>query len=201
MKWQNWILIFILCLMGCVKQMEEVEKMVDVIGKKVLMIIAAVNFRDEEYLIPYKIFNSYGIKVITASSSLGISRGALGAKVKPDILLNKVQVEDYEGIIFVGGNGSSQYWNDKTAHHIAQMAVAQDKVLAAICVAPVTLANADVLKNKNATVFFTEVEKLKKKGANHTGQDVEIDGNIITADGPQSAEKFAQAIVKLISQK
>lgn len=200
---QILVFIFILGLIGCVKETQKVVKekeVVDLKGKKVLMIIASSNFRDEEYLIPHKILKSYGVDVITAASSLEISRGMLGAKVKPDILLAKAKVEDYEGIVFVGGNGSSEYWNDKIAHNIAQAAVAQDKILAAICIAPVTLANADVLIGKRATVFFSEVKRLKEKGANYTGADVEIDGNIITADGPQAAEKFAQAIIKLLKE-
>lgn len=196
---QLLIFIFILSLMGCVKETQEVKKMVDLKDKKILMIIASFNFRDEEYLTPHKIFSSYGIKIITASSSLQTSSGMLGAKVKPDIVLADVEVKDYDAIVFVGGNGSSQYWNDKTAHQIAQTVVSHNKILAAICMAPVTLANADVLKGKRATVFFTEANRLKGKGANYTGADVEIDGNIITADGPQSAEKFAQAIIKLLA--
>lgn len=174
------------------------KEVVDLKGKKVLMIIASSNFRDEEYLIPHKILKSYGVDVVTAASSLEISCGMLGVKVKPDILLAKAKVDDYDAVVFVGGNGSSEYWNDKIAHNIAQMAVAQNKVLAAICIAPITLANADVLIGKRATVFFTEAKRLKEKVANYTGVDVEIDGNIITADGPQSAEKFAQAIIKLL---
>ncbi|MEW6095421.1 MAG: DJ-1/PfpI family protein [bacterium] len=199
---QGWIFIFILCLIGCVKetQIQEVKKMVDLKGKKILMIIASSNFRDEEYLVPHKILEAQNLVIVTASSSLEISRGMLGAKVKPDILLSKVTVEDYEAIIFVGGSGSSEYWNDNTAHNIAQKAVAQNKILAAICIAPVTLANAGVLKGKRATVFSSETGKLREKGVNYTGADVETDGNIITANGPLSAEKFAQAIVNLLKK-
>jgi len=205
MRKQVVIFIFILCLVGCVKETQDIakekEKFVDVGGKRVLMIIASSNFRDEEYLIPRKIFNAQSIEVITAASSLKISRGMLGAEVKPDIVLNKVKVEDYDAIIFVGGTGASQYWNDKTAHYIAQKSVSEDKILAAICIAPVTLANAEVLKGKRATVFFTEAGRLKEKGANYTAQNVEIDGNIITANGPLSSEKFAQIIIKALHQK
>lgn len=195
------LFIFVLCLIGCIKetQQEIVKKeAADLKGKKILMIIASSNFRDEEYLIPYEIFEKHGAKIITAASSLKISRGMLGAKVKPDILITKVNVDNYDAIVFVGGSGSCEYWNNKTAHNIVQQAVIQDKVLAGICIAPVTFANANVLKDKNATVFFTEARKLKEKGANYTGKDLEIDGKIITANGPQASEKFAQAIVNLL---
>ena len=207
---QICVFMLILGLIGCVKgtqqAREEKEKAMDLKGKKVLMIIASSNFRDEEYLVPQGIFKSQGIEVVTASSSLEISRGVLGAKVKPDIIITQVKVADYDAICFIGGSGCVEYWENKTAHNIAREAVAQNKVLAAICSAPVTLANAGVLKGKKATVFLSDAGKLKAKGVNYTGSEVEIDGNndasiIVTGNGPQAAEKFAQAIINLLNQK
>ncbi|MEW6606318.1 MAG: DJ-1/PfpI family protein [bacterium] len=196
------LFIVMLGLIGCVKETQEIKAVEENLkSNRVLMIIASSNFRDEEYLVPSDILKSYGIEIVTACSSLQVSIGMLGAKVTPDILLTKVKVEDYDAIVFVGGTGSSEYWEDKTAHHLILEAISQNKILAAICIAPVTLANAGVLKGKSATVFFTEADRLKEKGANYSGKDVVIDENIITANGPQSAEKFAQAIVNLLSPK
>ncbi len=199
---QICVVMLILGLIGCVKETQPVRKergeIMDLKGKKVLMIIASSNFRDEEYLVPQEIFKSQGLEVVTASSSLEISRGMLGTKIKPNILITQVKVTDYEAICFVGGVGAVEYWENKTAHNIAQEAVAQNKVLAAICIAPVILANANVLKGKKATVFVSEAGKLKAKGVNYTGTEVEVEGNIITANGPQAAEKFAKALVTLL---
>jgi protease I len=166
--------------------------------KKALMIIAERNFRDEELLEPKKILEDREIKVTIASTSLQDSRGMLGATVKPDILLSSVKVQDYDVIIFVGGSGASQYWNDSLAHSIAKEAMQKDKILCAICIAPVTLANAGVLSGKKATVFSSEISKLETKGATYTGKPVQVEGKIITGEGPQSAEQFGEAIVKVL---
>ncbi|GAG91518.1 unnamed protein product, partial [marine sediment metagenome] len=144
--------------------------------KKALMIIAERNFRDEELLEPKKILEDREIKVTIASTSLQDSRGMLGATVKPDILLSSVKVQGYDVIIFVGGSGASQYWNDPLAHSIAQKAVQKGKILCAICIAPVTLANAGVLSGKEATVFSSEISKLEAKGATYTGKPVQVEG-------------------------
>ena len=170
-------------------------------GKKVLMIIASQNFRDEELLKPRDLFIKEGMEVILASSSLETSRGMLGATVKPDILINKVKVEDFEAIIFVGGIGSSEYWNNPIAHKIVKEAVSLNKLICAICIAPVTLANVGILDGKKATVFRSEVKAIKKKGAIYTGKAVEVDGNIITAEGPQAAEEFGKTIINLLFKK
>ncbi|MBI5253377.1 MAG: DJ-1/PfpI family protein [Euryarchaeota archaeon] len=165
---------------------------------KVVMIIASQRFRDEELLKPKRVLEEQGVKVTIASSSLETAVGVLGAKVKPDILLRDVKVEDYDAVIFVGGTGAQEYWNDSLAHSIARKAGESKKLLGAICIAPVTLANAGLLAGRKATVFSSEVSKIKAKGANYTGTGVEIDGRIITADGPGSAEKFGAAIANAL---
>jgi len=167
--------------------------------KKVVMIIAYRNFRDEELQKPKSILEKQGIKVIIASSSKGMATGMFGATAKPDILISELKVEDYDAIVFIGGSGASQYWNDPIAHAIAQEAVKQSKILCAICIAPVILANAGVLKDKRATVWPSEVDKLKAKHALYTGARAEIDGNIITAIGPEAAKKFGKAIFKALT--
>jgi len=77
-------------------------------SKKILMIIASQNFRDEELLTPKKIFEKNDFKVEIASSSLNIATGMLGARIKPEILINDVKVKDYEAVIFVGGVGATE---------------------------------------------------------------------------------------------
>lgn len=168
------------------------------VTKKVLMIIASKNFRDEELLKPKEIFEKNGFKVIIASSSLNTATGMLGAKVNPQILIDKVNVKDYDAIVFVGGVGATEYFTNQVALRIAQESVKQGKLLAAICIAPRILAEAEVLKGKKATVWKTEAEALKSKGAVYTGKDVQIDGKIVTASGPHAAEEFAISIVSLL---
>ncbi|HID96079.1 MAG TPA: DJ-1/PfpI family protein [Candidatus Latescibacteria bacterium] len=167
-------------------------------GKKVVMIIAEKNFRDEELLRPKEILEGEGAEVKVASTSPKTATGMLGAKVEPDMLVNRLEVKDYDAVIFVGGSGSSQYWNDPAAHRIAREAVEGNKLLCAICIAPVTLANAGLLAGKRATVFSSETGKLRSKGVLYTGRSVETDGNIITAEGPQAAEEFGRAIAEAL---
>jgi len=164
--------------------------------KKVVMIIAYEGFRDEELLRPKEILERNGFEVAVASTSLGIAKGMLGAKIKPDILINDIDINEYSAVIFVGGLGASCYWNDPLAHKIAQDAYNKGKVVAAICIAPVTLAKAGLLSGKRATVWESESEKLKEEKAVYTAKPVEKDGKIITASGPFAAEEFGRTILE-----
>ncbi|HDP70112.1 MAG TPA: DJ-1 family protein [Actinobacteria bacterium] len=167
---------------------------------KVLMIIASNNFRDEEYDEPRKILEANGAEVIVASSSSSIAKGMLGMTVKPDILVDDVVVGDYDAIIFVGGSGADEYYTNQKALSIAKEAVNSGKVLGAICIAPVTLANAGVLDGKEATVFSSKAAQLRAKGAIYVNEDVVQAGKIITARGPQAASVFGQTIIDTMKQ-
>lgn len=198
------LLLMIVCLIlgssACSQPTLTPEAAPTLQGKSIVMIIAHRDFRDEEYKEPRRIFEAKGATVRVASSSLEVAKGMLGAEVKPDLLLKDIVVGDYDAIVFVGGSGAQEYWNDPVAHAIAQEAVAQGKVLAAICIAPATLAKAGVLQGKKATVFSSEAGTLKACGANYTGASVERDGLIITANGPQAATKFAEEIAKALGE-
>lgn len=200
---RNWLLmctVVMLFLTMVCNSSEGGRKMAKLEGKKILMIIASKNFRDEELQVPKGIFESEGARVTLASSSLKESKGMLGATAKPDVLIGDVKAEDYDAVIFVGGSGASEYWNDKKAHEIARTTLEKEKLLGAICIAPVTLANAGVLKGRKATVYSSEAGKLRENGATCTGARVEIDGSIITADGPQSAKEFGETFVNALAK-
>lgn len=165
--------------------------------KNVLLIIAFNLFRDEEYIEPKEIFGSAGFKTTTASNRTGTAKGKLGLQVKVDLDLEQIKVSDYDAILFVGGPGANVFFNDPNAHRIAQEAVAQGKVLGAICGAPPILARANVLQGKKATMFM-DTGDFAKHGATYTGNGVEIDGKIITATGPDTAKAWAEEIIKAI---
>ncbi len=167
-------------------------------SKKVIMIIASNNFRDEEYLMPKQVLERNGYEVTTASSKISTSIGMLGGSVTPDVLYTSIDPSDYDAVIFVGGGGAREYFDDPTAHNIARNTIAKKKVLGAICIAPSILANAGLLNGKKAVVFNTEEPNLSSKGAILQNSDVVIDGNIITANGPHSAEDFGEAVVSAL---
>ena len=165
---------------------------------KALMIIAHEMFRDEEYAEPKSVLEKVGFEITTASSKLGEATGRFGLKAKVDLTLDKVKVEDYDTVLFIGGPGSHGYYQDPLAHRIAKEAVEQGKVLGAICAAPGILANAGLLKGKKATVHEADIETLTKGGATYTGKGIEIDDKIITADGPKNARAWGETIVKAL---
>jgi len=172
--------------------------MFDLSKKKVLMVIAPTNFRDEELVEPMTIFRRSGADVTIASKGVERVTGMFGAEAEVDKDLADVRAVDYDAVIFVGGSGAGVYFNDRKAHALATDAFKAGKVVGAICIAPSTLANAGLLKGKKATAFSSEKKNLLKKGAIYTGAAVERDGQIITGRGPEAAEEFGNEVASAL---
>ena len=170
----------------------------DLTDKKVLFIIAPKNFRDEELLGPRRILEGYKAKTLVASNVTTIINGMLGTKVTPSVNITNVKVNDYDAIIFVGGSGSSVYFNDKVVLNIAKEANLKGKILASICLASGILANAGIFKGKDATGWPDTKEMIEKNGGIYTNSDLEVSGRIISAKGPNVAKKFGEAIAKAL---
>lgn len=173
-------------------------------NKKIAMIIAFRDFRDEEYFIPKAAFEGAGFEVTTVSGFSGTATGVQGGEAKVDVLLDDLKVDDFDAVVFSGGTGAAKYLEDERAHRIAREAVEKGKILAALCIAPTILAKAGVLKGKKATVWSglidkTPVKILKEGGAEYLKGPVVVDGRIITANGPAAAEDFAQKIIESLT--
>lgn len=170
-------------------------------GTKAVFIIAKNNFRDEELAVPVDYLRARQCNVKIASTGMGEARGMLGMTVQPDMLYTDINPDDFDLIVFVGGSGASCYFDDAKSHEIARAAVAQGKLLAAICIAPSTLARAGVLKGVRATCFPSQRRDLRNCGAIVEDGPVVRDGNIITAVGPEAAEPFAKALALALAER
>lgn len=169
---------------------------------KVLFIIAKEGFKDVEFLTPSNILKKAGHEIFAVSNVAagGTARGVEGMEVKIDYHLSDVKLGGFGMAVFVGGPGALENLDNEKSYKIARQIVGLKKPLGAICVAPVILAKAGVLRAKKATVWSSAgdqspIETLKQNGADYQGQPVVADGLIITANGPQAAEEFGRTLL------
>lgn len=162
--------------------------------ESILMVIAPEQFRDEEYSRPRTVLEDLGAWIVTASTRPGHCRGKLGMSAKADIALADADPADYVAVVFVGGGGAKVFFDDPAAHRLARTMHDAGKVVAAICIAPSTLAHAGLLDGVRATAFASQESDLREHGAIWTGEPVTVDGAIITANGPEAARSFGKAI-------
>jgi len=162
------------------------------------MLIAQRNFNDTEFSVTKKTLEQRGVQVTISSITMDDAIGMEGLRVKPTIALREANPNDYDAFVIIGGSGSPRLMDYPEVIDRVRRFNEQEKVIAAICLAPMILAKSGILKGVLSTVFPADfaVGVLKQEGANYTEQHVVEEGNIITADGPKSAEEFANKILK-----
>jgi protease I len=170
---------------------------------KILIAIAPERFRDEELAVPVAAFQKAGIVFEIASTRRGPCTGMLGTKTTATLSFGEVDPNLYWCLVIIGGSGSQTYlWNDTLLRKLVQSFHASQKIVAAICLAPVVLAHAGILKGIKATFFESpdSVREMKAGGAILGNKPVVVDGRIITANGPSAAPEFAGAILRTIAE-
>jgi protease I len=174
-------------------------------NKKVLLIVAPHNFRDEEYFETKKVLEENNIVVKTASKDVDVATGKLGEEIDVDLDVIDVNVDEFDGFVFIGGQGAYDYIEDEDVLDLVkEIAEDESKVLAAICIAPMILFAAGVLTGKQVTVWNGDNKQSRlmiNAGVDYVDNyDVIDDENIVTANGYEVSREFGEAIVNKLEE-
>ncbi len=170
-------------------------------SQSVLMILAPRGFQDDEFGKPCELLEQLGAAITIASTRKGALHGIAGKTTIAHGTVETYAAEDFDALLFIGGPGADIFFHNTAAHRLAQSALVSERVkaLGAICIAPVTLANAGVLRGRRATAFPDVQGLLAAQGAIlESHSPVVQDGKIITAAGPHAAPEFAHKIVSAL---
>jgi len=165
-------------------------------NKKILMVVAPRAFKDAECFTPKEAFEKEGATVQVASMSAGTAESEQGKTIKVDFSVDEVRPDNFDAVVFVGGPGMRSMVAEPSFVDLARDFHDSGKLTAAICSAPVILANAGILTGKRATVHESGQTELEENGVFFTGEAVTSTDNVITANGPGAAKGFANAIIK-----
>lgn len=169
--------------------------------KKIYLIIAQNNYRDEELKKPLHILRKAGYDTKIASPEVGECKGMLGMTITSDIAIKDIVIDDDTvAISIIGGANSPSLMNVPELGTILKDAKEKNILIGAICLGPMVLASFNVFDEGHGTVFPTEdsLAMLKKHKIMYINEAVIVDDNIITANGPQSATPFGQTIVDVL---
>ena len=165
---------------------------------RVLLVVAPTMFRDEELFEPMEQLRTAGHRFVVASLQRGACRGMLGGAVLATESLSSVDPRRFDAVAFVGGAGTRVLFDDPGALKLARAFYDARKPTAAICLAPMILANAGVLEGREATVAATEREEIEALGAHYQHPGVVTDGNVLTASEPREARAFGRQLVQML---
>ena len=169
-------------------------------AKKAVFIISQKKFQEIELFIPKQIIESRGFEVKIAAQSIDQAISKTNKIVNPDLAVNEIKTEDFDAIVFIGGQGAVEYFGNKEVFKLAQNFIKENKIVAAICIAPSILANAGILLSKTVTAHPSQEENIRSRGAFYTGMSVEVDDKIITGKNPDAAKEFGEKIAYLLEE-
>jgi len=168
--------------------------------KKVLVLLAE-GFEEMEAVVTADICIRAGLDVCIAGIDGIDVTGSHGISLIADCELVDVD-DDFDAVVIPGGMpGAKNIADNDMAMELIQAHADAGRLICAICASPgVVLGSTDILSGKSATCFLGFEDRFKSD-VKYVKENVAVDGNVITADGPSSAAKFAYAIIKELTGK
>lgn len=164
-----------------------------------IYVFLAEGFEEIEALATVDILRRAGMDVKTVSvSGKPEVTGSHAITIAADI--TEISLADMEAAVLPGGMpGTLNLKASDMVQNAIQYAFDNNKLMCAICAAPLVFGNAGFLKDKKA-VCYPGFEK-ELTGANVVYEPVVTDGNIITSRGAGTAHLFAFEILKYFGKE
>ncbi|MNM46860.1 General stress protein 18 [compost metagenome] len=179
-------------------------------SKTRVLIMSTDGFEDSELYSPRQSLLDAGVRVTLASPGAASIRGTVynaetghapdsSETITPEILIADVDVADYDALLLPGGvvNPDKLRLDGKAIEVIRAFNTA-GKPIAAICHGPWLLVEADVLRGRRVTGWYSIRTDLKNAGATVEDKEVVVDGNLITSRMPTDIPAFTEALVSAL---
>ncbi|ERK57426.1 DJ-1 family protein [Gemella bergeri ATCC 700627] len=153
-----------------------------------------------EIIAPLDIMRRAGLNVdLISANNEDYITGCHNVKIIVDKKLKEIEnILDYDAIVIPGGlPGSILLRDNRKIIEFYQTMHQKNKLVAAICAAPIVLSKVGILKDKEVTSYPGFKEEIESRLYNNT-KAVVVDQNVITAQGPAVAMLFGYEIVKYL---
>lgn len=139
-----------------------------------------------------------GLGIVSTTGVLDVT-GAHGLSMKADMLWENADFSRTRMLILPGGvPGAENLSKSVPLCHLVKAFMEEGKFVAAICAGPMVLGKQGLLRGKRI-VCYPGFEELMSGASVQGGQNVVVDGNLITANGPAAAMQFSYCIAKALA--
>ena len=157
-------------------------------------------YQDLEVWYPLYRLREAGIEVlIVGTGTKAEYRGKYGYPITPTTTVDRVSIEDLDGVIIPGGYAPDLLRRSPGVLKLVREAHRQGKVIGAICHAGWVLCSADILRGKTVTCFSAIKDDMVNAGATFVDREVVRDGMLITARKPDDLPAFMRAILAALA--
>lgn len=164
---------------------------------KKIVLFAAEGFEEIEALSVVDVLRRAGVQCDICSLKDEYITGSHGITIKSDINLDNGEFRKYDGLVLPGGMpGAENLRNNLRVLELVKDFYKSGKLTAAICAAPIVLAEAGIIYGRKITSYPGFESRLGN--CIYSENPIEIDGNIITSRGPATAIIFALEILNFL---
>jgi deglycase len=169
-------------------------------GKRVAF-MATDGVEQIEYTEPRKAVEAAGAEVHLVSLRSGTIQGFnhldKGDAFKVDLTVKDADPGDYDGLVLPGGVANPDTLRlDQDAVAFARAFFEAGKPVAAICHAPWTLVEADVVMGRTLTSWPSLRTDIRNAGGNWVDEEVHVDAGLVTSRKPADLPAFCAKTVE-----
>jgi protease I len=171
----------------------------DLSGIKVAILVAE-GFEQSELTEPKKALESAGAETCIVSTADGMVQGwnhfDKAEKFQVDVPLEKANARDFDALLLPGGVANPDQLRivPKAVQFVREFFNSQ-KPVAAICHAPWTLIEADVVRGRTVTSWPSLKTDLLNAGARWVDQEVASDRGLVTSRKPGDIPAFSRKMI------
>ena len=169
--------------------------MADLSGKTIAFLVAPEGVEEIELTEPWQAIEEAGGTPRLVSTEPGRVQAFRhldkDGTYEVDDLVAGADPTAYDGLVLPGGVANPDALRmDKQAVDFVRAFVTSGRPVAAICHAPWTLVEADVVRGRTLTSWPSLQTDLRNAGANWVDEEVVVDGNLVTSRKPDDLPAF-----------
>lgn len=158
--------------------------------------LLANGYEEAEAIVPCDILRRGGVEVKLVGVTGKTAVSARNIRLDTDLLLEELDPSDLEMLVLPGGlDSTNTLAASETVRSLIRDTLEQGKWLAAICAAPTVFGGMGILAGRRA-VCYPGMEEGLKDACPCKGEQVVVDGKIITGEGPGSAYEFGYQLLE-----
>jgi protease I len=178
--------------------------MTDLTGKTVAFLVAPEGIEQVELTEPWAAVEKAGGTPRLLSTGSGTVQAFhhldRGDTFDVDEEVAGADVASYDALVLPGGVANPDALRlDGDAVDFIRAFAESGKPLAAICHAPWTLAEADVVRGRRMTSWPSLRTDLRNAGAEWVDEEVVVDGNLVTSRNPDDIPAFNEALLEQLA--